>query len=98
MKAMLHNKLSPGQLAVSNIDADQADQIILWSSLECNMDEPHGYAQPKDVLLILEFREMHTDLGKATSEEWVRGAYKVLASSGQSGWIGAGWLQPLSII
>lgn len=90
---MLHHKLRPGQLAVSNIDADQ---LILWSSLECSIDEPHGYAQPDDVLLILEFREMSIDLRKFTSEEWIKGAYRVLAPSGQSGWIGAGWLQPLS--
>jgi len=86
--------LRPGQLAISNIDADQ---LILWSSLECSLDEPQGSAQPEELLLILEYREMTFDFGKATSEEWSQGAYRVLSSSGQSGWIGAGWLQPLSL-
>lgn len=88
-------KLKPGQLAISNIDSDQ---IVLWSSLECSLDDPHSYAEVDDVLLILEFREMHIDFGKAASAEWIKGAYRVLASSGQSGWIGAGWLQPLSSV
>jgi len=92
---MLQETLNPGQLAISMIDADQ---LILWSSLECDIDEPHGCAQPDDILLILEFREMTLDFGKATSDEWSQGAYRVLASSGQSGWIGAGWIRSISDI
>jgi len=90
---MLQETLNPGQLAISMIDVDQ---LILWSSLECDIDELHGCAQADDILLILEFREMSLDL--AISNEWARGAYRVLASSGQTGWIGAGWLRSISDI
>jgi len=87
--------LKPGQLAVSVLDADQ---MILWPSLECDMDEPYSTARPDEFLLILEFREMSADLRKITTDEWIKGAYRVLSSTGQTGWIGAGWLQSLSSI
>jgi hypothetical protein len=85
---LIKKHLNPGQLAVSTFDDDQ---LVLWSSLECSIDEPHGVAYRDDVLLILEFSELVPKLGNSTSEEWIQGAYHVLASSGQSGWIGEGF-------
>jgi hypothetical protein len=72
------------------VKARGTSEVILWM-----MDEEFfptisvGKVDREDVLLVLETRELKE---KNVTRHWIR-AVHVLASTGQTGWVGQGWLQ-----
>lgn len=88
-------KLSqPGNLVACRPDM-QGDELILWSSHDCEVEEVNGYVHNDNVLLILEVRPP-AKTNEPLMLEWEKGAYKVLSPTGVCGWIGAGWVIPVT--
>ena len=85
--------LKPGAMCVGRTDGDK---IILWSSCNCAFDDVNGYAEIGDILVVLESKESFKQEELTLTPEWEKGAYYVLAPSGISGWVGAGWIFPIN--
>jgi hypothetical protein len=89
--------LSPGTMVVCRPDLDK---LILWSSYECDLDDFNATIEVNDVLIILDVRVTPTEekskYDEIYTEEWKNGAYLVISSAGVQGWIGEGWVIPVT--
>lgn len=88
--------LPPGTMAVCSVDIDQ---LILWSSYNCDLDNINATVGVNEVLMVINSRtipeEERTKYDEVYTDEWKNGAYLILASSGVSGWVGAGWISSM---
>ena len=90
--------LSPGTMVVCNASLD-IDQLVLWGSYEGAASielAVHGIIDMKDVLIVIKSR-INLDKNVIYSDEWKNGAYFVMSSSGMKGWVGEGWVVPVTI-
>lgn len=91
--------LSPGTMVVCNASLD-IDQLVLWASYEGDVENiehaVHGTIDMKDVLIVIKSR-INLDKNVIYSDEWKNGAYFVMSSSGMKGWVGEGWVVPVTI-
>jgi len=90
--------LSPGTMVVCNASLD-IDQLVLWGSYEgaASIEHAvHGIIDMKDVLIVIKSR-INLDKNVIYSDEWKNGAYFVMSSSGMKGWVGEGWVVPVTI-
>lgn len=91
--------LSPGTMVVCNASLD-IDQLVLWASYEGDVENIeyaiHGTIDMKDVLIVIKSR-INLDKNVIYSDEWKNGAYFVMSSSGMKGWVGEGWVVPVTI-
>ena len=95
---MSANKLlQPGTLVVCREDLDK---LVLWESPSCDLDDVAGQVDVNEGLIILETRETPAiekeNLGDLYTEEWKNGSYYVSSRSGIKGWIGEGWVVPVT--
>jgi hypothetical protein len=90
--------LPPGTMVVCRVDLDK---LILWSSYDCDLDDVNGYVDVNEVLIIIDSRitpeEERSKYDEVYTDEWKNGAYLVMSSSGVKGWIGEGWVTPVTI-
>lgn len=86
--------LSPGDLVVCRHDV--VGKLVLWSAPFSDIDEDVGSAESDDVLLVIKSKSNVTKERNLVMEEWKAGSYMVLAPSGIIGWVGAGWVVPIS--
>lgn len=100
---MHQKKLLPvGTLVACRPDIDQ---LILWESYDVDdADDVAGYVDINEVLVILKARKNEDPHRKKSllkeelfTEEWKNGAYFLMSSSGVRGWIGEGWVVPITI-
>jgi hypothetical protein len=91
--------LSPGTMVVCNTNLD-IEQLVLWGSYEGDVENiehaVHGTIDMKDVLIVIKSR-INLDKNVIYSDEWKNGAYFVMSSSGMKGWVGEGWVVPVTI-
>lgn len=79
----------PGTLIKSRL---KDECLILWpSSRNTTPDDEAGRVTPDEVMVILKTKKS-TKKDKNLTEEWQKGSYLVLTSSGVSGWVGEGWI------
>jgi hypothetical protein len=71
------------------------DRLYLWSSMNCNPDEINGQTEPGEILLVLDVRK-NIETIRNLQDEWSNGAYFLYSSRGISGWVGAGWVVPVT--
>lgn len=90
--------LPPGTMLVGRIDLDQ---LILWSSYNCDLDDVNATVNVNEVLMVIDSRvtpeEDRSKYDEVYTDEWKNGAYFVMSSSGAKGWIGEGWVMPVTI-
>ena len=86
------NLLSPGQMVISK---EKNERLFLWSSYRGEIDETCGLIEIDELLLVLESKESD-DKQESLTPEWENGAYYVMASNGLKGWIGSGWVEPIT--
>lgn len=90
--------LSPGDIGVCRPDLDR---MIVWSSHRSDFDADTGQVSSNDLLLIIETRKTTRrelrDRSNPLTFEWKKGSYHILASNGVRGWVGAGWVVPVTI-
>jgi len=90
--------LPPGTMLVCRIDLDQ---MILWSSYNCDLDDINATVDVNEVLMVIDSRvtpeEDRPKYDEVYTDEWKNGAYFVMSSSGVKGWIGEGWVMPVTI-
>lgn len=69
--------------------------LVLWpNSRTISYEEETGRVSSSDVMTILKVkkaRKIHRNI----SDEWQKGSYLVLSSTGVCGWVGEGWVVPL---
>ena len=97
---MSRKLLEPGTMVTCRHDV--VGTLVLWSAPFSDIDEDVGSACPDDVLLIIKSKRNPSVQTKLISsvhtitEEWKSGSYMVLAPSGVVGWVGAGWVVPIT--
>ena len=80
--------LKPGQIAACRSDVDR---LVLWSSYDCDVDDVNDVVEGKELFVIVDaIEKIHTS--DPLTEEWEKGAYKILSPRGICGWVGAGWI------
>jgi hypothetical protein len=82
----------PGDIVIGR---SGEDHLYLWSSMNCGADEINGRTEPGEILLVLDVRET-TEAISNLQDEWSVGSYLVYSSRGISGWVGAGWVIPIT--
>jgi len=93
MSSIKNKLLPPGSLVVCRPDSDQ---LILWESYGCDVDDIKGMANVNDILIVLEAKENSSFKDERLTEEWLLGAYKIMTPEGIQGWTGAGWVVPIT--
>ena len=93
---MFSKLLKPGTLVACR--PDFAGNLILWASPFSDIDEDVAIVGSDDVLLIIKRKSTtkKNDKKVTLTPEWEIGSYMVLTSSGARGWVGAGWVVPIS--
>lgn len=90
--------LPPGTLVVPRDDI--SGELIIWSSYRSDIEDVGDNVGPDNVLLVLKSRKPSQREAKSRkymlTPEWKLGAYLILSSNGKKGWVGAGWVQPVS--
>jgi len=92
----MYEMLKPGQMAACRIDVER---LVLWNSYECEQDEISDYIEANELFVIVDaVTSIQTEKldGLLASEEWENGAYKVMSPRGIFGWVGAGWVIPIT--
>jgi hypothetical protein len=80
---------TPGTLIKSRL---KDERLILWPSFRTTTpDDESGRVAPDEVMVILKTKKP-TKKDKNLADEWQKGSYLVLTSSGVSGWVGEGWV------
>lgn len=92
---MAKNLLSPGTLVTCRADAPGG--LIMWSSYRSEIDNDVGKIEQDEVMLILKSRKSGKNEKHTLTPEWQTGAYLILSSAGTKGWVGAGWVVPVTI-
>jgi len=82
--------LKPGQFATCRPDVDK---LMLWTSYDCEIDDVNDTVTGEELFIILDVMEM-SNCADPLTNEWEKGAYKVLSPRGICGWVGAGWVIP----
>jgi len=81
---------APGVLVKSRL---VGEQLILWPSYKTSSpDNSLGSVSDNDVMIILKTRKSKK-ITKNLSDEWQKGSYLVLTSTGIFGWVGEGWVR-----
>ena len=90
--------LKPGTLVTCRAEADG---LIMWSSYGCHIDHDIDHVNENDILMVLKSRKPTkielNDIKNPLTEEWIIGSYQVLSPKGIKGWVGAGWVLPITI-
>lgn len=88
--------LPPGTLVIPRDDV--SGELIIWSSYRSDIEDVGDNVGSDSVLLILESRKHSKRKAEKymLTAEWKLGAYLILSSNGKKGWVGAGWVQPVS--
>ncbi len=86
--------LKPGTLVSCN---DDINELVIWKSYRSDMEDNIDSVKPGDIMVILESRPTSEDQVNILMEEWKIGAYCVLTPNGKMGWVGAGWIVPITI-
>lgn len=69
------------------------DSLILWPSYRASLStKESGRVTHNDVMIILKAKRSKQLKNVILMDEWQKGAYMVLSSTGTSGWIGEGWV------
>ena len=89
------NLLSPGTLVTCRGDAPGG--LIMWSSYRSEIEDDIGKADQNEIMLILKSRKPAKKELCSLTPEWKTGAYLILAAGGKKGWVGAGWVIPVTI-
>ena len=85
--------LSPGTLV--KIQPGE-EFLVLWpSSTTMSYEKEAGRVFSSDVMTILKVKKARK-IHKNISDEWQKGSYLVLSSTGVSGWVGEGWVVPVN--
>lgn len=85
--------LRPGTLVQCKLDEEF---LILWPSYKkISYENEAGRISNKDIMLIIDAKKSKKT-EKNLSDEWLLGRYLVLASTGVSGWVGAGWVTEIN--
>lgn len=79
--------------------AEVGHQLILWASHAAkDVDDVSAYVNVDEVLVVLKSRrnlKSARSKNPTLSDEWKKGAYLLMSSSGSTGWIGEGWVVPV---
>lgn len=81
--------LKPGQVVVGRSDIDH---LVLWESIE-DSSESVECSDSNDLFVIIEVVEKLPSIeSENMTDEWKNGAYRVMSSKGNCGWVGEGWV------
>jgi len=70
--------------------------LVLWPTHKTDSYEKEaGRVFINDIMIVLKARETKK-INERLSDEWKKGSYLVLTSSGISGWVGEGWVVSIS--
>lgn len=70
--------------------------LVLWPTYKTDSYEKEtGRVFINDIMIVLKTRETKK-INERLSDEWKKGSYRVLTSSGISGWVGEGWVVSIS--
>jgi hypothetical protein len=87
------NLLSRGEIVVCRSDV-AVTSLVVWSSERASFDDDVGTVSINEIMIIVDVKKPSKRALKdlTLTDEWKLGSYKILSSSGVSGWIGAGWV------
>jgi len=87
--------LAPGDLAVCK---KGISSLVLWPTSTCDQMECTETADSTCVFVVLESHSKPARLEKnqILTNEWRKGCYLLLSSSGVKGWVGAGWVKGIA--
>lgn len=69
--------------------------LVLWPAARTiSFEKEAGRVSSSDIMTILKVKKTRKT-HKKVSDEWRKGSYLVLSSTGNSGWVGEGWVVPL---
>jgi hypothetical protein len=83
--------LQPGALVTGKTEEKT---LYLWRF--CDHDDESAIPVNSDDLMIVIDAKTNEDESLLLSAEWKRGAYLVVASQGQKGWLGEGWVRSIT--
>jgi len=94
---MSKSLLKPGTMVSCHKDINE---LVIWKSYRSDMEDNIDSVKSGDIMVILESRKTSNfeveDQVNMLMDEWKIGAYLLLTPNGKKGWVGAGWIIPVT--